>query len=133
MTIFTVRQILLLHERMIQQFGGSSGVRDIGMLESAIARPFATFGGDDLYQTFFMKVGAFIQSIVKNHPFLDGNKRTAFAGAVILLQANDFLIEISDEESVSFMISVANKNLSVDEIAAWLKKHAKKGNFSTRS
>lgn len=125
MTIFTVRQILLLHERMIQQFGGASGVRDIGMLESAIARPFATFGGDDLYPDFFMKVGAFIQSIVKNHPFLDGNKRTAFAGAVILLQTNGFSIDIPEEEAVSFMISVANKNLSVDEIASWLKKHTR--------
>lgn len=126
MNILTLRQILMLHERMIQQYGGSSGVRDTEMLESAIARPFATFGGQDLYPDMFMKAGAFIQSIVKNHPFVDGNKRTAFAGTVMFLKTNGVLLTVSDDGAVSFMISVANENLGVDEIATWFKRHTKR-------
>lgn len=124
MKVFTARQILILHERMIQKYGGSSGVRDMGMLESAVGRPFATFGGEDLYPDTFMKAGAFIQSIVKNHPFIDGNKRTAFAGAITLLLANGVFISTDTNQVVKFMLRVANENISVDEIAAWLKKKA---------
>lgn len=125
MKVFTVRQVLILHERMIQKYGGSSGVRDMGMLESAVGRPFATFGGEDLYPDVFMKAGAFIQSIVKNHPFIDGNKRTAFTGAITFLLASGVIVSASTNHVVKFMLKVANENLSVDEIAEWLKKHTK--------
>jgi len=123
--VFTVRQVLILHERMIQKYGGSSGVRDMGMLESAVGRPFATFGGEDLYPDVFMKAGAFIQSIVKNHPFIDGNKRTAFTGTITFLLANKAIVSTNADQVVKFMLRVANENLSVDEIAAWLKKRTK--------
>ena len=125
MKVFTVRQVLILHERMIQKYGGSSGVRDMGMLESAVGRPFATFGGEDLYPDVFMKAGAFIQSIVKNHPFIDGNKRTAFTGTITFLLANKAIVSTNADQVVKFMLRVANENLSVDEIAAWLKKRTK--------
>jgi len=121
--VFTVRQVLILHERMIQKYGGSSGVRDMGMLESAVGRPFATFGGEDLYPDVFMKAGAFTQSIVKNHPFIDGNKRTAFSGTIVFLLASGVIVSAGTNQIVKFMLRVANENLSVDEIAAWLKKH----------
>lgn len=126
MKIITLRQILLLHEIMIKKYGGSSGVRDMGMFESAVHRPFATFGGNDLYPDIYLKTGAFIQSIVKNHPFVDGNKRTAFSGAFIFLKKNNIDLDIEKKEAVKFMLGVANKNLSVDEISLWLKKHSKK-------
>lgn len=125
MKVFTVRQILILHERMIQKYGGSSGIRDMGMLESAANRPFATFGGEDLYSNIFLKAGAFIQSIVKNHPFIDGNKRTAFSGSIAFLLANGVFISVNTNQAVNFMLKVANENLSVDEIALWLKKNTK--------
>ncbi|MBI2309572.1 type II toxin-antitoxin system death-on-curing family toxin [Candidatus Collierbacteria bacterium] len=124
MKVFTVRQVLILHERMIQKYGGSSGARDMGMLESAVGRPFATFGGEDLYPDTLMKAGAFIQSIVKNHPFVDGNKRTAFSGTIAFLLANGVFISANTNQAVKWMLKVANENLSVDEIAAWLKKHS---------
>ena len=108
---------------MIQKYGGSSGVRDMGMLESAVGRPFATFGGEDLYPDVFMKAGAFTQSIVKNHPFIDGNKRTAFSGTIVFLLAGGVIVSAGTNQVVKFMLRVANENLSVDEIAAWLKKH----------
>jgi len=99
----------------------------LGMLQAAIGRPFATFGGDDLYADIFLKAGALVQSIVKNHPFIDGNKRTAFVSAVALLKASGWHLKLSQDEVVQFMVRVANENLSVDEIAKWLKKNCKKG------
>ena len=127
MKVFTVRQILILHERMIQKYGGSSGVRDMGMLESAVGRPFATFGGEDLYPDIFMKAGAFIQSIVKNHPFIDGNKRTAFSGTIAFLLANGVFISVNINQAVKWMLRVANENITVDEITDWLKRRMTKG------
>jgi len=96
------------------------------MLKSAIGRPFATFAGEDLYPDIYLKAAALIQSIVKNHPFLDANKRTAFSSSFIFLNKNGVLITASQKEVVSLMGKVANKNLSVDEISSWLTKHSKK-------
>jgi death-on-curing protein len=124
--IITVRQVLLLHEYMIKKHGGSSGVRDMNMLQSAVNRPFATFDGQDLYPDIFLKSGALVQSIVKNHPFIDGNKRTGFSSAYLLLKKNSFQIDASQKQVVQFTVSVANENLSVDEIASWLKSHSTK-------
>lgn len=126
MRIISLRQVLLLHEYMVRKYGGLSGVRDLNMLKSAVHRPFATFAGQDLYQDIYLKSGALIQSIVKNHPFLDGNKRTAFSATYIFLKESGILISTSQNTVVSLMVDVANKNLSVDEISSWLKKHSRK-------
>jgi len=120
----SLRQILALHETMVKKHGGSSGVRDLGTLESAVHRPFATFGGEDLYSDIFLKIGALIQSLVKNHPFVDGNKRTAYVSAFTILKYNKVKITASQKEVVKFMVSVANENLSVDEISSWLRSHS---------
>src|SRR5688572_20333207 len=75
------QQVLAIHDQMIKRFGGSSGIRDVGLLESAVARPKATFDGNDLYPSIFQKAAALLQSLLKNHPFVDGNKRTALTSA----------------------------------------------------
>ena len=124
MISFTLKQALAVHERAIQKYGGSSGIRDTGMLQSAIFRPFATFDGQDLYPNIYLKAGALIQSIVKNHPFIDGNKRTAFITTYNFLALNGIKITAGEREIVKFMVSVANQNLSVDEISSWLKSHS---------
>lgn len=111
---------------MIRKHGGSSGIRDMSMLESAVHRPFATYADSDLYSDLYLKSGALIQSIVKNHPFIDGNKRTAFVSAFTLLKINSVRLIASEKEVIKFMLQVANENLSVDEISVWLKKHSKK-------
>ena len=126
MKILTLKQILILHEAMIKKHGGSLGLRDKGMFESAVFRPFATFAGSDLYSNIYLKCAAFVQSIVKNHPFIDGNKRTAYVGVFMMLKINKINLKVKKETAVKFMISVANENLSVDEIALWLKKYSKK-------
>ncbi|MEK7163999.1 MAG: type II toxin-antitoxin system death-on-curing family toxin [Patescibacteria group bacterium] len=123
MTVFTLEQVLAAHEFALMKHGGSSGVRDMNMLHSAIFRPFATYDGEDLYPDIFLKAGALMQSIVKNHPFVDGNKRTAFICTYSFLKINGVNIKISEKEIVDFAVSVANSNLSVDEIADFWKFH----------
>jgi death-on-curing protein len=124
--IITIRHVLILHELQIEKYGGLSGIRDTGMLQSAIGRPFATFGGSDLYPDIFTKTAALIQSIIKNHPFLDANKRTAFVSAVTLLEMNEYSFMASNNEVVKYVLAVANENLTVDQISKWLKKYSKK-------
>lgn len=106
--------------------GGSSGVRDIALLQSAIARPFATFGGRDLYSDIYSKLAALMHSIVKNHPFVDGNKRTALVSVIAVLKLNNYDLKVDQKEIVKFMIYIANKDLTLDEISTWLKKHSVK-------
>lgn len=126
MKILTPEQILVLHEEMIRKYGGSSGIRDRNMFLSAIYRPFATFGGRDLYPDIYFKAGALIQAVIKDHPFIDGNKRTAFAVTFVFLRKNGIDLEIKKSDGVKFMVDVANKNLSVEEISNWIKRHSEK-------
>lgn len=121
---FTLEQALLAHEFALIKHGGSSGIRDANMLHSAIFRPFATYDGDDLYPDIYLKAGALMQSIVKNHPFIDGNKRTAFICTYNFLKINKIQLQVTEKEIVKFVVDVANKNLSVDEISNWLREHS---------
>jgi death-on-curing family protein len=84
----TLEEVLLLHARLIQRTGGSGGVRDLGLLDSALARPQATFGGQDLYPGLWHKAAALMHSLVKNHPFVDGNKRIGAALFLWFLEKN---------------------------------------------
>lgn len=111
---------------MVKRFGGSHGIRDIGLVESAVGRPQATYDGVDLYENLYDKAAALLQSLLKNHPFVDGNKRTALTSAGIFLKANGYTLKNYHEEEVEFAVSVDNKHLSLEEIAEWLKKHTKK-------
>lgn len=122
----TLVQVLAVHDQMIKRFGGSHGVRDIGLVESAVARPRATFGGEDLYTDVFSKAAALLQSLLKNHPFTDGNKRTALSSAGIFLKMNGYILINTHEEEVKFSLKVDNQRLSVEEITAWLKKNSKR-------
>jgi death-on-curing protein len=84
----TAEQVLFIHYRLVSETGGEHGVRDIGLLESAIARPTATFDGQELYTDIFDKAAALMESLVNNHPFIDGNKRTGIACTVLFLRQN---------------------------------------------
>ena len=86
----TLNEVLLLHARLIQAAGGSRGQRDLGLLESAVARPQATFAGEDLYPDLWSKAAALMHSLVLNHPFVDGNKRVALTAAGIFLDLNGY-------------------------------------------
>lgn len=124
MKFLTAEQILFIHARLIDETGGSHGVRDLSMLLSAAGRPQATYGSQDLYPDFFHKAGALMDSLIRNHPFLDGNKRTGIAAAVLFLQINGYKFNCPEDELVSFAIRVAESKFGLDEIAAWLEAHA---------
>jgi death on curing protein len=116
-----IEDVFFLHSKMIELYGGSDGVRDIGALESAIARPFMTFGGEDLYPTPIEKAAALIESVAKNHPFVDGNKRTAFYLAIRLLYENGIDINVGENNTYDFVINVASGQYSYEDIVTWLK------------
>lgn len=118
----TVEQALFIHYRLIEETGGSHGVRDISLLQSAIARPMATFGQTDLYPDIFTKTAALMHSLIKNHPFIDGNKRTAITTASIFLIRNGYKISASNKELERFTLKVASTDTEIKEIAKWFKK-----------
>lgn len=124
MKYLTPQQVLYIHNQMIKSFGGSIGVRDIGLLESAVARPLASFDGKDLYPNIFDKSAALLQSLLKNHPFIDGNKRTALSAAGIFLKINGHKLMNAHQEEVEFAIKVDNERLSLEQISKWLKEHS---------
>lgn len=126
MKYLTAKDILLLHELQIEKYGGSHGLRDLGLLESAVGRPQSTFDGADLYPDIFMKGAALVHSLLMNHQFVDGNKRTAMFSAMTFLELNKFEFVAEQKEIVEAALWIENKKPELEEIAAWLKKHSKK-------
>jgi len=123
MRYLTGEQVLFLHARLIEETGGSHGIRDVGLLQSAVARPQATFEGEELYPGVFSKAAALMHSLINNHPFVDGNKRTGTAAAVLLLRANGWSFEASNTELEEFTLRVVREELDVPEVAGWLRRH----------
>lgn len=120
MTYLTTVQILFLHSRLIAETGGSAGVRDVALLESAAARPQATYGGADLYPDIFSKAAALMQSLVNNHPFVDGNKRVGIAATALFLQRNGHRLVASNQKVEELTLAVARGERTFDDIADWL-------------
>ncbi|MBK9288076.1 MAG: type II toxin-antitoxin system death-on-curing family toxin [Flavobacteriales bacterium] len=119
--MITLTEALAIHEVLITSTGGANGVRDKGALEAALARPYATFAGDDLYPEPMDKASAVLESIVKNHPFVDGNKRTGYVLAPLTLITHDLDLVASDDEEYDFVIRVAIGELDMEGIRSWLK------------
>lgn len=120
----TVEQVLFIHMRLIAETGGSPGLRDLALLESAVARPQATFGGEDLYPDLFVKAAALLDSLVRNHPFVDGNKRVGVTAAGLFLRLNNQQLTASNAELEQFALQSARSELDVEEIAAWLRSYS---------
>lgn len=114
--------MLFIHARVIDETGGAHGVRDIGLLQSAVARPQATFGGKDLSDVF-SKAAALVESLARNHPFVYGNKRTAIIATGIFLGMNDFQLEAPQKELVRFTLNMAVGKVSDSAAIDWLKTH----------
>ena len=117
-------QILFLHSRLIVETGGAHGVRDLGMLLSALGRPQATFEDQELYPDLFTKTAALMDSLVRNHPFVDGNKRTAITAAGIFLRFNYYQLVVENEEMVRFTLACAKSQLSISEMTDWFVRHS---------
>jgi death-on-curing protein len=125
MKYLTAEQVLFLHARLLAETGGSHGVRDINMLLSAVGRPQVSFDDQDLYPDLFAKAGALMDSLIRNHPFLDGNKRTGVAAAALFLRKNGFQLNATNAELEKFTLEVANSQHTLDEIVTWLQAHAR--------
>jgi len=121
----SAQQILFLHFRLIETTEGVHGIRDLGALQSAAARPQATFGGDDLYPDFFAKAGALFESLAKNHPFIDGNKRTAVSAAALFLRGNGYLLVTTQDDLYMFTMKMAMGEVGAGEAAEWLREKSR--------
>jgi len=121
-----LNDVLDLHDKSIEVYGGSKGIRDIGLLESAIARPFQTFGGEDLYPSPYDKAAAFAESLIINHPFIDGNKRTGMLGMATFLLENKIYIDTKDEDLYDMIIKISMGEINFEQITEWLKNNTAK-------
>jgi death-on-curing protein len=120
----TPEQVLFLHSRLIKETGGGQGVRNLGMLLSTLGRPQAAFEGKELYPDLFSKTAALMDSLVRNHPFLDGNKRTAITSAALFLRINGYRLVVENDEMVRFTMACAQSQLSLDQIADWFERYS---------
>lgn len=120
----TVAQVLYLHSQLIERTGGTPGIRDLGTLEAACARPHATFEGQELYADLFSKAAAFMDSIITTRPFEDGNHRTGIAGAALFLRRYDYQLMANNEELLSFTRRVVGSRTHVTDLAHWFQAHS---------
>ena len=125
-SFLTLEVVIEIHDEMIQQYGGSFGIRDLGLIQSAISRPQASFADQDLYPTIFDKAAALFHSLLFNNAFVDGNKRTTITSTARFLHINGYELTPSEKEFVEFPLKVENKHLGIEEIAKWLKNNCKK-------
>ena len=121
----TLDDVLIAHGDLIDLFGGDPGLRDLGLLESALAQPMAGAGGIYAHPDLFSMAAAYLFHIVRNHPFVDGNKRTALVAALLFLGLNGVELETDDEPLEVMVWSVARNELGKEQIASWLRERAK--------
>jgi death-on-curing protein len=118
------RIVSIIHSDLLQRYGGRPGLRDPGLLDSALAQPRMTVGGKFVHKTLFDKAAAYGFHVCKNHPFVDGNKRVAFVLMDIFLQKNGWEVTSNEEDAYSMMISLASGRLSKARLSKWLREHS---------
>lgn len=116
-------QVLLLHSQLIESFGGSSGVRDDNLLDSALETPFQTFDGEDLYPTLQAKAARLGYGLIKNHCMIDGNKRIGAHAMLVFLELNGVEIDYKQKDLYETILAVADGSLDYDELLKWILKH----------
>lgn len=126
MKFVSLQGVHTIHERMLKIGGGRAGIYDFAMLHSAIERPKAQFNRKPLYSTIWLMAGALLQSMVRNHPFEDGNKRTAYFTTKRFLFKNGYNLKPDDRDVLKFVVEVDVKHTSTEDIAAWLRKNSSK-------
>ena len=127
MITLTKEQVLLLHKAIYDRYSGSYGVRDEGLLDSALEAPFMTFGGEDLYPDELEKIVRFGFGLISNHPFHDGNKRIGALVLLTLLELNGYKIDATNKEFSDIIYDVASGSEGKDfeDLLAWVKKHTR--------
>ncbi len=123
MKVLSKRQILLIHEQLIRETGGSQGLRDEGLLESAIAAPFQSFDGEDAFPSIYQKAARLGYGLIKNHPFVDGNKRIGTHIMLVFLALNDITLAYTQEELTQIILAIAASEKKYEDLLKWLLEH----------
>lgn len=123
MIILTTEKAMQLHTRLINETGGADNVREMGLLESALASPFATFGGEELYPTLADKAARLGFALISNHPFVDGNKRIGVFAMLIFLQVNGARLTATNDDVIRLGLGVASGEMKYDALLAWVHTH----------
>ena len=121
----TLGEVIALHQAVIESSGGGAGLRDLAALQSALAQPRATFGGEDLHAGVPAKAAALAYSLSLNHPFIDGNKRVAHASMEVFLNLNGYPLTAPVDEQEELFLRVAAGNSSREELQTWLQLHTR--------
>ena len=119
----TKRQILLLHDQLVAETGGTSGLRDEGMLDSALNAPFQSFGGVDIYPSLQQKAARLCFGLVKNHPFIDGNKRIGAHAMLVFLALNGIELQYSQTELSDIILQLAAGEIELPALLEWIQTH----------
>ena len=122
MRYLTVEEVLALHDYQIERFGGAHGLLNLPLLESALNRPVTNISGKDMYEGVFKKAAVLAYSIIKNHPFVDGNKRTGLHSALAFLELNGHVTEIKSKSLVKLGLDIANNKVKLEEVAEIFRK-----------
>ena len=123
MRLLTVDHVLVIHRYLIDTSGGSTGLRDRGLLESAVAQPALTFGGHDLYPSLVEKAGAIGHALIANHPFVDGNKRIGHASIEATLMLNGYELAADVDDAEATILAVAAGSLNRSGLIDWVREH----------
>ncbi|HIY29654.1 MAG TPA: type II toxin-antitoxin system death-on-curing family toxin [Candidatus Mediterraneibacter avicola] len=119
----TKSQVLLIHDQLIAETGGSSGLRDEGILDSALSAPFQTFGGEDVYPSLQQKAARLCFGLVKNHPFVDGNKRIGAHVMLVFLALNGVELQHSQTELSDIILQLAAGEINAEHLLRWILSH----------
>jgi death-on-curing protein len=123
MIILTADEILALHSKLIAATGGSGGLRDMGLLESAVYSCYQTVGGEELYPGVIEKAARLAFGVCANHPFVDGNKRAAVTAMLTILRLNDIVVSYRQKELVTLGLGIADGTLGYETVAEWVRSH----------
>ncbi len=126
MKYLTKEQVIYLHKQLIQEFGGMEGIRNEGLLESAIASPFQTFSLKELYPTIEEKAARLGYGLVSNHCFIDGNKRIGAHAMLVFLALNDIQLNFTQEELIQIFLDLASGNSGYNALLVWIRSHERK-------
>lgn len=124
MIILSKEQIIMMQEILVKQTGGLAGIRDEGLLDSAIKTPFQTFAGEELYPTIQKKAACLCYGLVNNHAFIDGNKRIGILAMMTFMELNNLEVKCSDEELISSGLDIASSKSDQEQILSWIIAHS---------
>ena len=122
--MINIEIVKYFHSILIDEFGGSTGIRDLNALKAAILRPYSTFDGKDLYPTIYDKATALVESLVNNHAFIDGNKRIGYVMLRFFLMESGYDLSASQTEKYNFIIEISKGNLDFESIKTWIVQNS---------